>query len=128
LSFDDFLIQIRQLRSMGSIEGILEMLPGGAALKSQVGGQDTEKEMGRMEAIILSMTPRERARPELIDGARKRRIARGSGTQPSDINRLLKARDAMQKLAKQFGQGRKGKGKLVGFPPMGQSIKGGAGW
>ena len=104
LSFDDFLTQIRQLRSMGSIESILEMLPGGAALKSQVGGQDTEKEMGRMEAIILSMTPRERARPELIDGARKRRIARGSGTQPSDVNRVLKARDAMQKLARQMGR------------------------
>ncbi len=104
LSFDDFLTQIRQLRSMGSLEGVLDMLPGGAALKAQVGGQDTEKEMGRMEAIILSMTPRERARPELIDGARKRRIARGSGTQPSDVNRVLKARDAMQKLARQMGR------------------------
>ena len=104
LSFDDFLTQIRQLRSMGSLEGVLDMLPGGAALKSQVGGQDTEKEMSRMEAIILSMTPRERARPELIDGARKRRIARGSGTQPSDVNRVLKARDAMQKLARQMGR------------------------
>ena len=104
LSFDDFLTQIRQLRSMGSLEGVLDMLPGGAALKSQVGGQDTEKEMRRMEAIILSMTPRERARPELIDGVRKRRIARGSGTQPSDVNRVLKARDAMQKLARQMGR------------------------
>ncbi len=90
LSFDDFLTQIRQLRSMGSLDGVLDMLPGGAALKSQVGGQDTEKEMRRMEAIILSMTPRERARPELI--------------QPSDVNRVLKARDAMQKLARQMGR------------------------
>jgi len=104
LSFDDFLTQIRQLRSMGSLDGVLDMLPGGAALKSQVGGQDTEKEMRRMEAIILSMTPRERARPELIDGVRKRRIARGSGTQPSDVNRVLKARDAMQELARQMGR------------------------
>jgi len=118
LSFDDFLIQIRQLRSMGSIEGILEMLPGGAALKSQVGGQDTEKEMGRMEAIILSMTPRERARPELIDGARKRRIARGSGTQPSDVNRVLKARDAMQKLARQMGRQPRQRGGLAGLPRL----------
>ena len=110
LSFDDFLTQIRQLRGMGSLEGVLDMLPGGAALKAQVGGQDTEKEMGRMEAIILSMTPRERARPELIDGARKRRIARGSGTQPSDVNRVLKARDAMQKLARQMGRQPKQRG------------------
>jgi len=129
LSFDDFLAQIRQLRGMGSLEGMLDMVPGGGALKGQLAGADTEKEMKRMEAIILSMTPRERAHPDLIDGARKRRIARGSGVQPADINRLLKARDAMQKLAKQFGMaGRKGKGKLVGFPPAGHSIKGGAGW
>src|SRR6267378_381766 len=110
LSFDDFLAQIRQLRGMGSLEGMLEMVPGGGALKGQLAGADTEKEIRRMEAIILSMTPKERAHPELIDGARKRRIARGSGAQPADINRLLKAREAMQKLAKQFGAvGRKGK-------------------
>ena len=129
LSFDDFLAQIRQLRGMGSLEGMLDMVPGGGSLKGQLAGADTEKEMKRMEAIILSMTPRERAHPDLIDGARKRRIARGSGVQPADINRLLKARDAMQKLARQFGMaGRKGKGKLVGLPPAGHSIKGGAGW
>jgi len=80
-----------------------------------------------MEAIILSMTPRERAHPELIDGARKRRIARGSGVQPADINRLLKAREAMQKLAKQFG-GVNRKGKPVGFPRFGAIPKGGTGW
>jgi signal recognition particle subunit SRP54 len=126
LSFDDFLSQIRQLRGMGSLEAMLEMVPGGGALKGQLAGADTEKEMKRMEAIILSMTPRERAHPELIDGARKRRIARGSGVQPADINRLIKAREAMQKLAKQFGGvNRKGK-KLVGDP--GVYGQGGAGW
>jgi signal recognition particle subunit SRP54 len=70
-----------------------------------------------MEALILSMTRRERARPELIDGARKRRIARGSGTQPADINRLLKARDAMQKLAKQMGRQSSRKG-FAGLPRL----------
>src|SRR5438105_1470765 len=124
LSFDDFLSQIRQVRGMGSLEGMLDMVPGGGALKGQLAGADPEREMKRMEAIILSMTPKERANPQLIDGARKRRIARGSGVQPADINRLLKAREAMQKLAKQFGPGRKG--KLGGLPRMyGQ---GGAGW
>ncbi|HXN92745.1 MAG TPA: signal recognition particle protein [Candidatus Sulfotelmatobacter sp.] len=125
LSFDDFLAQIRQLRGMGSLEGMLEMVPGGGALKGQLAGTDPEKEVRRMEAIILSMTARERAHPELIDGARKRRIARGSGVQPADINRLLKAREAMQKLARQFGSANR-KGKPLGLPPMyGQ---GGAGW
>src|SRR5205823_2226547 len=83
LSFDDFLAQIRQVRSMGSLEGMLDMLPGGAAMKKSVAGADTEKEVRRMEAIILSMTARERAHPELIDGARvtwaRGRQATGSG-------------------------------------------------
>src|SRR3989440_2763011 len=124
LSLDDFLSQIRQVRGMGSLQGMLDMVPGGGALKGQLAGADPERGTKRMEAIILSMTPKERANPQLIDGARKRRIARGSGVQPADINRLLKAREAMQKLAKQFGPGRKG--KLGGLPRMyGQ---GGAGW
>jgi signal recognition particle subunit SRP54 len=122
LTFDDFLAQIRQVSAMGPLEGMLDMLPGGKALKSQVAGQDTGKEVRRMEAIILSMTARERAHPELIDGARKRRIARGSGVQPADVNRLLKARETMQKLAKQFG-GRSGKAGVARL--FGQ---GGPGW
>ncbi|HEY8863410.1 MAG TPA: signal recognition particle protein, partial [Candidatus Dormibacteraeota bacterium] len=79
LSFDDFLAQIRQVRSMGSIEDVLEMIPGGGAPKNQVAGANTEGEVKKMEAIILSMTRRERAHPEVIDGARRKRIARGSG-------------------------------------------------
>jgi signal recognition particle subunit SRP54 len=128
LTFDDFLTQIRQVRGMGSLDGMLDMIPGGAALKKQVAGSgpiDSEAEVRRMEAIILSMTPRERAHPELIDGARKRRIARGSGVQPADVNRVLKARETMQKLAKQFGSVNR-RGKAVGLPRLfGQ---GGAGW
>jgi signal recognition particle subunit SRP54 len=107
LSFDDFLIQIRQLRSMGSVGSVLEMLPGGAQLKGQVVEADAETEVGRMEAIILSMTRRERARPDIIDGSRRRRIAAGSGTKVADVNRLLKSREQMQQLVKQFGLGGK---------------------
>ena len=122
LSFDDFLTQIRQVRGMGPLEGMLDMIPGGAKLKGQVAGANTEQEVKRMEAIILSMTARERAHPELIDGARKRRIARGSGVQPADVNRLIKAREAMQKLVKQFGNrsGKAGVARLFG--------QGGPGW
>ena len=125
LSFDDFLTQIRQLRSMGSLEGVMDMIPGGGALKSQVAGQDTEGAVKKMEAIILSMTKKERAHPEVIDGARRKRIARGSGVEPADVNRVLKAREAMQKLAKQFGAVNR-KGKAVGLPQL--FGKGGAGW
>jgi signal recognition particle subunit SRP54 len=125
LSFDDFLAQIRQLRSMGSLDGVMDMIPGGSALKSQVAGQDTEGAVKKMEAVILSMTRRERAHPEVIDGARRKRIARGSGVEPADVNRVLKAREAMQKLAKQFGAVNR-KGKAVGLPQL--FGKGGAGW
>ncbi|HLQ62671.1 MAG TPA: hypothetical protein VK131_12495, partial [Candidatus Acidoferrales bacterium] len=113
LSFDDFLVQIRQLRTLGPVAGVLEMLPGAGRLKAQAGDSDPEAEVGRMEAIIQSMTAAERARPELIDGSRRRRIARGSGTQVPDVNRLLKAREAMQTLVKEMGRpGGKGLPKL----------------
>ena len=126
LSFDDFLTQIRQLRGMGPLEGVLDMLPGGGALKGKMAGADPEVEVRLMEAIILSMTARERAHPELLDGARRRRIARGSGMQPADVNRVIKAREAMQKLVKQFGMqpgGRRGKAGVARL--FGQ---GGPGW
>ena len=116
VTFDDFLLQVRQLKALGSVESVLGMLPGGAGLMGQVQG-DPEKEIAKMEAIILSMTPRERAHPEVLDGSRKRRIARGSGTDVSDVNRLLKARDAMKQLAKQFGRPGKGAAAFRGLSP-----------
>ena len=125
LTFDDMLAQMRQVSSMGSLEGMLDMIPGGGALKGQIAGQDTERQVKQMEAIILSMTPRERSHPELIDGARRKRIAHGSGVEPADVNRVLKARETMQKLAKQFGAVNR-KGKAVGLPRL--FGKGGASW
>jgi signal recognition particle subunit SRP54 len=125
LTFDDMLAQMRQVSSMGSLESVLDMMPGGGALKGQLAGQDTDREVKKMEAIILSMTRRERAHPEVIDGARKKRIARGSGVQPADVNRVLKARDAMQKLAKRIGAVNR-KGKAVS--PSRLFGKGGASW
>jgi signal recognition particle subunit SRP54 len=111
LTFDDFLVQIRQLRGMGSVAGVIDMLPGAAQLKGQIAESDPEAEVRKMEAIILSMTRRERSRPDTIDGSRRRRIAAGSGTHVSDVNRLLKAREQMQQLARQFGIGGGGGGK-----------------
>jgi signal recognition particle subunit SRP54 len=125
LTFDDMLVQMRQVSSMGSLEGMLDMIPGGGALKGQIAGQDTERQVKQMEAIILSMTPRERAHPEVIDGARRKRIARGSGVEPADVNRVLKARETMQKLFRQFGAVNR-KGKAVGLPRL--FGKGGASW
>ena len=106
LTFDDFLVQLRQIRQMG-IGGVLEMLPGGAALAAGANGEDPDAQLRKMEAIILSMTPRERAHPELLNGSRRKRIAAGSGTHVSDVNQLVKAREAIQGLTRQLGLGQK---------------------
>jgi signal recognition particle subunit SRP54 len=125
LSFDDLLAQIRQLRNMGSLDSVIEMMPGGAnLLRGELAETDTEAEMRKNEAIILSMTRRERARPDIIDGSRRRRIAAGSGTQVTDVNRLLKSREQMQQMMKQFGLAGTGRGRgrkrtRGNRPPMG---------
>jgi signal recognition particle subunit SRP54 len=120
LTFDDMLAQMRQVRSMGSLESVVGMLPGGARLKGALEGQDADREVGRVEAVILSMTPAERAHPELIDGSRRRRIARGAGVSAADVNRVIRSREQMQTLMKQLtggGKGRRGGidiGRLMG--------------
>ena len=106
-SLEDFLEQMRQLKKMGNLEQLLGMMPGvnASALKN---AQVDEKQMGRIEAIILSMTPDERLRPELINGSRRKRIANGSGTSVEDVNKLLKQFEQMKKMMKQFsGMGKK---------------------
>jgi signal recognition particle subunit SRP54 len=115
-TMDDWLSQMRQVRKMGPLEGILGMLPGGRDAMKQAGaGMPTESDLSRMEAIVLSMTPRERSRPEIIKGSRRRRIAQGSGTMTADVNRLLKGFAQMQTMFKMTGGskgGKAGKGKM----------------
>ena len=122
ITFDDLLLQMKQLRSMGSLESVVGMLPGAAQLKNQVTGPQAEREVRRMEAIILSMSRLERAHPEKIDGSRRRRIARGSGTEVADVNKVLKSREQMEGLIKQLTGGRSGRGgmdigRLMGMRP-----------
>src|SRR3954465_11109971 len=103
-TFDDFLSAQKMLKKMGSMKGVLSMLPGvGQQLK---GIEVDERELARVEAIVLSMTPRERGFPHTIDGARRQRIARGSGTTVQEVSRLLNARKEMQKLMKQMNKGK----------------------
>ena len=109
-TFDDFLAAQKMIRRMGPIQGILKLLPGmGDQLK---GVEIDERELGRVEAIVLSMTPRERRLPQIIDGSRRRRIAQGSGTTVQQVNQLLLARKQMEKVMKQLG-----KGKIPAFGP-----------
>jgi signal recognition particle subunit SRP54 len=110
---EDFLAQLQQVKQMGPIGGLLEMLPGGGNIAKQMGGIDLDGKVFRQqEAIILSMTPAERRRPELIDGSRRRRIARGSGTTPADVNRVLNQFKDAKKLMQAMTTG-KGAGGLM---------------
>ena len=111
LTMDDFLEQMRQMRKMGSMESILGMLPGGRKLVQQAAGaMPTERDLSHMEAIVLSMTPDERRRPEIVKGARRKRIALGSGTSIAEVSKLLKGFDQMQGVFKQLGGGKGTKG------------------
>jgi signal recognition particle subunit SRP54 len=105
-TLEDFLKQMRQVRKMGPIGNLMGMMPGMGAMKKQL--KDTEVDEGeldRVEAIILSMTPEERAFPELIKGSRRRRIAEGSGTKIQQVNNLVKQFDQMRRLMKQMATG-----------------------
>ena len=108
-SFDleDFLEQIQSVRKMGSLSQIMEMIPGMGQMSKQLPAGDLdESRIERIEAIIRSMTPDERQRPEILNGSRKRRISRGSGTTPQDINQLLNQFKQTQKLVKQVSRSR----------------------
>ena len=112
-TFDDFLQAQRMLRRMGPLQGVLKLVPG---LGQQLAGLDVDEErLKRVEAIVLSMTPRERAVPHVIDGNRRLRIARGSGSTVQDVNQLIEARKMMEKVMKQMGKG----GKMPSLPGLG---------
>jgi signal recognition particle subunit SRP54 len=102
-NLDDFLDQMQQMRRLGPLDQVVNMLPGANKLKGLGDVKIDEKHLARLEAIIRSMTPEERHHPQMIDGSRRRRIALGSGTKVQDVNRLLKQFDQMKQMLKQFG-------------------------
>jgi signal recognition particle subunit SRP54 len=107
LDLNDFLAQIQQVKRMGPLTQILDMLPGMRGVKGQLNeAMLDESAWKRTEAIVYSMTPRERRNPEMIDGSRRRRIARGSGTTVQDVNQLLKQWREAKKLMEALASGR----------------------
>ena len=115
-TFDDFLSSYKMIRRMGPLQGVLKLIPG---LGNLDGLENVdERQMGRVEAIVLSMTPQERRFPHVIDGSRRQRIAKGSGTTVQQVNQLLEARKQMAKMMKQLG-----KGKMPALP--GQAMQNG---
>ncbi|MED1202101.1 signal recognition particle protein [Heyndrickxia acidicola] len=118
-TFDDFLDQLGQVRKMGPLEDIIKMLPGANRMKGLDNLQVDEKKIGHVEAIIKSMTKAEKENPEIINAGRKKRIARGSGTNVQEVNRLLKQFEEMKKMMKQMtNMQQKGKKKGFKFPFM----------
>jgi signal recognition particle subunit SRP54 len=104
-TLEEFLVQLQQIKRMGSMNSLLEMIPGGKKLASQVDGEKAEKELKRVEAIIHSMTIQERRNPALLNGSRRKRIANGSGTTVTDINRLMKQFLEMKKMMQRVSKG-----------------------
>src|ERR671910_2120290 len=103
-TFDDFLAAQRMLKRMGPVQGVLKLIPG---IGNQLKDVDVdERQLARVEAIVLSMTPQERSMPHLIDGSRRQRIAKGSGQTIQDVNKLLSARKQMEKMMKKMGKGK----------------------
>jgi len=105
-NLEDFQEQFRQLKKMGPLTQILDMIPGFGAVSKELAGADTDREMRRIEAIIGSMTREERRNPQVINGSRKRRIAQGSGTTVQDVNALLQQFRQAQKMMKVFSRGK----------------------
>ena len=122
MDFNDLLEQFAQIKKMGPLKGILSKLPG---MEKQL--QDVEiddRQIDRIEAIILSMTPEERTKPSVINPSRKRRIAAGSGMKVEDVNRLIKQLEQMQKMIKKVTT-KKGKKKYKKLPGLGGGPMGG---
>jgi len=120
-TLEDFLDQMREVRKMGNISQLLEMIPGFAQVSRQVSPQATDEQFKRVEAMITSMTRSERRNPRIINASRKRRIALGSGTTVQEVNQLLKQFRQMQKMMKQFTRGRR-RGLMSMFSGLGARL------
>ena len=129
-NYDDFMEQMNQLQKLGGIAGILKMLPGMNKAMQGIDLEDSEKKMKQVKCIIQSMTFKERANPKLMNPSRKKRIASGAGVDISEVNRLVKQFEEMQKMMKQFGGGKGKHGSPFGggFPGMGFPGMGGKGF
>ncbi len=104
-TLEEFQIQLQQIKKMGSMGSLLELIPGGKKLASQVDADKAEKELKRVDAIINSMTLQERRSPAILNGSRRRRIAQGSGTSVADVNRLMKQFLEMKKMMQRVSKG-----------------------
>ncbi len=117
-TLDDYLTALRQVKKMGPLSQLLDLIPGMGGQMKKLKGQVDDHALVRVEAVLSSMTLRERRRPQIIDGSRRRRIARGSGTTVQDVNRVLKSYEDMRKLARQMRGGKRGQRMPPGMPGL----------
>ncbi|NBI29568.1 signal recognition particle protein [Chengkuizengella marina] len=122
-TFEDFLEQMEQVRNMGPLDQIMDMMPGMGKMKNMKNLNVDEKQLGRVEAIVRSMTTEEKRKPEILNASRRKRIALGSGTSVKDVNRLLKQFEDMKKMMKQFSTMMGGQGKKGKKPKLGKGFK-----
>ena len=123
-NLEDFREQMRRLRNMGPLEGLLKLIPGMGALRDKLGDMaPPEKELNRVEAIINSMTKQERATPKILNASRRVRVAKGSGTNVAEVNKLLRQFEQMREMMKKMGKG----GGMGAMPGMGGGLGGLAG-
>lgn len=113
-TLEDFLEQLRQMKKLGSLESIVSMLPGGAEALKQTDMTKSEKEFRHMEAMICSMTPKERRNPQILNAKRRQRIARGSGTTVAELNQMLNKFGQMQQMMKKMGKFQKMMSRMSG--------------
>ncbi len=121
-SLEDFLQQLQQVKKLGSLGGLMKLMPGMSKEMRQAAGMIDDREIARIEAIISSMTPKERDDPSVIDGSRRSRVARGSGTSTQEVNALLKQFREMQRMMKGMGSG-----AMAGLPGLGGAAGAGGG-
>jgi signal recognition particle subunit SRP54 len=117
-TLDDYLTALRQVKKMGPLSQLMDLIPGMGGQMKKLKGQVDDHALVRVEAVLSSMTLRERRRPQIIDGSRRRRIARGSGTTVQDVNRVLKSYEDMRKLARQMRGGKRGQRMPPGMPGL----------
>jgi signal recognition particle subunit SRP54 len=115
---EDFLEQMEQVRKLGPLSQLMDMIPGFGQVSKDLAPEVTDQQMRRIEAIISSMTREERRRPEIVNASRKRRISRGSGTTVQEINELLSQFKQIRRMMKQMSgtMGKRGRGRFPGFP------------
>jgi signal recognition particle subunit SRP54 len=112
-TLEDFLKQLQQVKKMGPLSQILEMIPGMGQLQGQISPEETDSQLKRVESIIQSMTPGERRDPRVINASRRRRIARGSGHTVQEVNQLLREFRQMQRMMKQLTGNKRGMRNLM---------------